>query len=204
MQNSSLLETMRRVVELLRSEKCTYALAGGILVSGYREDVRATNDIDLLLQSDQESTLKAKNIIISLGLIPRLVKLHNLKRSPMMNKKSAPVLIVVGRGSELDIGVDFILPDMPWFGSAITRAQSNLIDFGFGEIPCITIEDMIIAKIFAGRDKDLDDLKSIFRKGNQIDIEYLSGEIIELKLAVPRDVQKLMPKQLQKIVKKKR
>ena len=68
-----------------------------------------------------------------------------------MNKKREPAAIIVGRAGELDVGVDFILPEMPWFESAITRAQANQLDFGFGEIPCITLEDMIIAKLFAGR-----------------------------------------------------
>lgn len=43
----TILDQLKKTIELLKSENCTFALAGGILVSAFRDDIRATNDIDL-------------------------------------------------------------------------------------------------------------------------------------------------------------
>ena len=201
MKDKSILSTLKQVIFLLEKEKCTFAIAGGFLASLYRKDLRYTEDLDFLLFS--ESYLESVKIIHrQLKLETSLVKLHQLKRLPMMNKKSQPALIAVGRSKSNSIGVDFILPEMPWFSLALERAQSNLIDFGAGSIPALTIEDLIIAKVFAGRHKDIDDLISIFEAEHTLNQTYLYDNLKKLNLNLPKDVLKILPKKMARVFKK--
>jgi hypothetical protein len=111
--------------------------------------------------------------------------------------------MILGRreGDPHAIGIDFILPEMPWFGSAFERSQSNRIDFGFGKIPCLTVEDAILSKLYSfkndsSRFSDLDDLKSIFLAGHPLDLAYLIGQMRKLDLPIPRPVKEMAPREL--------
>jgi hypothetical protein len=80
---------------------------------------------------------------------------------------------------------------MLWVPDAIRRAQDNRVDFGFGPVPTITIEDVIIAKLSslkrsAARPKDMDDLISIFETKPELDLKYLGGQMKRFSLVVPK------------------
>ena len=51
-----------------------------------------------------------------------------------------------------------------WFSKTVYRAQSKLFDFGhgIGPVPTLTAEDVILAKLDAGRLRDKDEINSIF------------------------------------------
>lgn len=117
--------------------------------------------------------------------------------------------MIVGRAKKdpSKIGLDFILPEIPWFESALNRAEYNLVDFGFGKVPCLTVEDIIIAKFFSlkndsTRFNDLDDLKSIFLAKHSLDLAYLLGQMQKLNLEVPQLIKKMIPKELNLVSKK--
>ena len=48
----SLLLLLKNTIEKLKNENLTFALAGGVVTSLYRDQNRLTEDIDLLLFSD--------------------------------------------------------------------------------------------------------------------------------------------------------
>lgn len=80
----------------------------------------------------------------------------------------------------------------------------NTVDFGFDQIPCLTREDLILAKLFAfaqrsDRFKDLDDLQSIFLAEAELDLSYLSDRMAELNIKIPEPIRKQVPKVLLKI-----
>ncbi|MCC6933199.1 MAG: hypothetical protein IT292_08095 [Deltaproteobacteria bacterium] len=114
--------------------------------------------------------------------------------------------MVIGRFKEQPKGpgVDILLSTIPWVPEAVRRAQNNLLDFGFGPIPAITVEDIIMAKFVSlanasGRDKDVDDLKSIFKATKDIDLKYLIGQMTKLEVGVPPAVNKTAPEILLKV-----
>ncbi len=193
------------VVDVLEKEKVRYALAGGLVASLYRATERLTKDLDFLIFSGPQTEKKALKIIHLFGLNPNLIRKADLEGGPLFarKRKSTPTYIIAGRG-EGDpsvIGLDFILPQMPWFESALQRAESNPIDFGFGRVPCLTVEDVIIAKFYSlgndsSRFNDLDDLKSIFLAGRPLDLAYLTGQMQKLNLKVPQPIKKMAPKAL--------
>jgi len=182
----TLTELLKHSLELLRSVKCRFAIGGGLAADLYRRQVRGTGDLDFLFLAEESDTSEAKEILKRLGLGTVEIRLHDLTRSPRMNKKSQEVYMLVGRKKKEDEpGVDLLLPPFPWFPKALDRAQSHLVNFGFGPTPTLTAEDLILAKIYAKRPKDIDDIISIFEAKYPLDLDYLAGEMERLKLILP-------------------
>lgn len=199
----NLIEFFEKVVEALQDSSVDYALAGGLVASIYRENERTTNDLDFLILSEAKTQEIASSIIRQFELSPHIIRKADLEGGPMfaIKRKNTTPYIIAGRvkNDKKRIGLDFILPDMPWFEKAIKRAQYNKIDFGFGPIPCLTKEDVVISKFYSlkndqRRFNDLDDLKSIFQAGHKIDMSYVCGQMQKLELLVPDSLKDLVPK----------
>lgn len=199
----NLADFFRKVVSTLKANVSDYALAGGLIASVYRKDKRTTDDLDFLILSGRKTQEVASSIIKQLGLVPHIIRKADLEGGPMfaIKRKNTAPYIVTGRAekNEKKIGLDFILPNMPWFEEAIKRAKFNEIDFGFGPIACLTKEDVIISKLYSlqndqSRFNDMDDLKSIFQAGHDIDIPYICGQMQRLKLSVPVGIKDFTPK----------
>lgn len=197
----SLEATLKEVVETLRKSDCRFAVAGGVVANIYRKDIRTTLDVDFLFYTEKDVDKSAEDVLKTLGLAVGMVKEHQLNRTPAMNKKSQPNLIAIGRRTEAknELGVDLLLPSFPWFKSALDRAEKNILDYGFAKVPSVTVEDMILIKLSAGRSKDLDDLESIFSAEHKLDLDYIESEMKRLKLKVPKSIKSFAPKQLRKI-----
>jgi len=187
----------KRLIARLKTIPVRFAVAGGLAISIYRAEKRTTEDVDILLFAEGDSKQQAQTLIKEYKLQPRVVQQADLEGGPLFarKKRSSPAAIIVGRDSQdtQAVGIDFILPTMPWFRDALERAQSNAIDFGFGPVPTMTVEDLILAKCYAlahrpDRFKDLDDLQSVFRSKNSLDLVYLTGQMIKLGLQIPRGV----------------
>jgi len=107
---------------------------------------------------------------------------------------------LVGRpeGDTPSAGVDILLPAIPWVEDAVSRAQLNAVDFGFGAVPVLTLEDVVIAKLYALRAKplrvkDLDDLQSIFGADHEMDRAYVAGQMRRFGITVPREAEPFLP-----------
>jgi hypothetical protein len=194
--------TQLAVTELSKID-CKFALCGGLAADLYRKESRVTRDIDFLFFASGKEISDGTRLLEKIGLNVNQVKLHHLTKAPAMNKKSQVTYILVGRNKKFDdLGVDLLLPEFPWFYNALDRAQFNLIDFGFAKIPTITPEDVILAKLFSKRLKDLDDIISIFSVNNNIDMSYLESEMIRLKLSFSPEFLKQLPFKFIKIFKR--
>ena len=120
-----------------------------------------------------------------------------------IRRKSTAPCVIVGRpaGDQSGLGVDILLPAIPWTRDAIMRAQANAVDFGFGMVPTLTLEDVVIAKLYALRAvqiraKDLDDLQSIFRVERHFDMPYLAAQLRRFRIVLPRDAKPFLPELL--------
>jgi hypothetical protein len=191
-------------IKEMRAMKCSFAVGGGFAADLYRHQARGTADIDYLFLVEGDSEEVGKKYLSKLNLSAAEVRLHQLTRSPRMNKKSQDIFILVGRAAGQDAGVDLLLPSFPWFQNALERAQHHLVDFGFGPTPTITVEDCILAKTFASRPKDIDDILSIFEAGHPLDLAYLTGELERLQMRLPEEAKSLAPKALRVFSKRKK
>ena len=205
---ADLSQFFRAVVTRLQGEKVSFAVAGGLAMSIYRLEQRLTQDIDIVLLAGEHTLEFAEEFISSFGLTPRIARRADLEGGPKfaIKRKNTKPYIVVGRVVEdANIpGLDFILPAMPWATGALRRAQENRLDYGFGPVPTLTFEDMILAKLQAIRDdsrrfKDFDDLQSAFAAAHPIDLKYLSGAMRVLDLSVPDALKESTPKALWQI-----
>ena len=193
---------LKQVTRHLTANNFRYALAGGLVASIYRTEERLTKDLDFLILANTNTLTQAAQIIQKFGLEPNIIHKADLEGGPLfaIKRKNTTPYMIAGRehGNPQAIGLDFILPEMPWFDSALNRAEVNLIDYGFGALPCLTVEDIIIAKFFSfqnnpQRFNDLDDLQSIFNAKHALDLPYLCGQMQKLKIVVPDLIKNIAP-----------
>lgn len=203
-------DLFNRACSLLQGRNLTYAVAGGFAAALYREQPRLTNDADIALLAGVNEKEVAEEILGSLGLESiQLSRIADLEGGPIFatTKKSTPPAVVIGREESKSAGpgVDFILSSVPWVSSAVARAQFNQLDFGFGRVPTLTVEDVLLAKMYARkgnyRPKDEDDLLSIFAANHTLDFNYLNSQMQKLYLVIPKSIRKQVPEILQKISK---
>lgn len=198
-----LLQFFKQVVDSLKEGGLRYALAGGLIASVYRLERRLTMDLDFLILADSKTQEIATQIIKSFELNPSIIRKADLEGGPLFVRKrrSTKPIMVAGRAKNdpTKIGLDFILPQMPWFEEALERAQSNEIDFGFGPVPSLTVEDVIVSKLLAVKNnvtrfKDLDDLQSIFQAEHDLDLAYLYAQMKKIDVGIPKQIKHLVPK----------
>ncbi|MFH1018639.1 MAG: nucleotidyl transferase AbiEii/AbiGii toxin family protein [Pseudomonadota bacterium] len=203
------LEILRTTERALRRVDCRFAVAGGIAANLFRKEPRLTRDVDLLLLADApiRSQEVAGRLLRDLGFRVGIARQADLKRSPMMGRKTSPVVMLVGRmeGRESEGGVDILLPGMLWVPQAVERAQHHVIDFGFAKLPTITVEDFIVSKAFALRDnpsrfKDMDDVQAVFESGNLLDLIYLVEQFERFRLSLPRELRRSAPSALRRVM----
>lgn len=204
------LELLEQATRILRKYECRYILVGGLAVSIYRREPRLTQDVDiaLLALNSKKSESIAISLVEELGFKASKAKASQLNRAPAMNKKNSPVVLIVGRKPKENIlsGLDVLLPTMPWVKNAVERSQKNEIDFGFAKIPVITIEDLIIAKLFSLNDnisryKDLDDLQDILLHTEDLDMIYLVKSLEKYRLTIPKELKNCVARELKVFLK---
>lgn len=196
---NEILTILEKVVLELNKVGARYALAGGLAANIYRPFPRVTMDIDFAFLTKDEPGRTAHEILENLGYEANALRQAQLDGGPLfaIKNKSTPFTVVVGRrpGKEDELGVDFLLPNMPWVPEAIDRAQTNLRDVGLkNPIPVITVEDLLIAKLIAyqnrnTRAKDHQDLKVILEAKHPIDNEYFIKKLSECSVIIPADLQ---------------
>lgn len=198
----------KQVRDELEKRNIAYAMAGGFVASVYRTEPRATQDLDFFILAKAHEDRIATELIETFGLTSRRVRKAELEGGPLfaIKKKNTPINMVVGRSKEKP-GLDLILSNIKWSEGVMERAQVNKIDFGFGPIPCLTVEDILIAKFYSfennrTRFKDLDDIQSIFQAKHDLDFDYILGRLHELNLSIPEEVELSTPKKLKKLRKK--
>lgn len=195
----------RSAVDEIRARDLRFAVAGGFAAALYRREPRLTMDVDLAILTETGDVDTAVAIIESIGLKPGVAHQADLAGGPLfaIKRRNTTPCMVVGRppgGADRE-GVDLLLPAIPWTVQAVIRAQSNEVNFGFGPVPALTLEDVILSKLYALtaaplRAKDLDDLQSIFEAGHAPDIPYLAGQMQRLDISVPKAAVPFLSKSL--------
>ena len=191
----SLESLLREAVESLREREILFAVAGGLAADLYRCKSRLTMDVDLAIVTEKSALKPAVSVIESMGLEAVVVRKADLVDGPLfaIRRGNTTPCMVVGRKKCIVAGewIDLLLPAIPWVGDAVRRAQDNGVDFGFGAIPVLTVEDVILSKLYVLnsarlRAKDLDDLQSIYESECDIDLAYLSGQMRRFDIRIPR------------------
>lgn len=195
------LVLLKNAVKVFEKRGVAFCLVGGHAASLYRSQERLTRDVDFALTADPVSNSRqlAEDVIRELGLTPML---GFIARSKTSSSRPGVCMITSTPGPKEHKGlIDILLPDLPWVIAAIERAQHNLINLGFADVPVITPEDLVIAKTFAlldspDRFQDLDDLKEIFKSVAELDQDYIRAAFDKFSLCIPEMLKKYAPARL--------
>ena len=154
-------EIIARVALALDNHKIPYVIIGGqaVLLHG---QPRITRDIDISLGVDASRLPEMLDILSETRLVP-------LTKDPKDFVSQTMVLPALDEPSA--IRVDFIFSNSLFEAEAIERAGIQKI---LGrDVRFASPEDLIVHKVIAGREIDLDDVKSIILRKKNLDISHI-------------------------------
>ena len=160
-------EILSRIAASLKKHTIPYMIIGGQAVLLYGEP-RLTRDIDITLGLNTEYVNELLKVIRELSLkpIPENIKLFVQQ-----------TMVLPALEETTGIRVDFIFSFTTYEIEAIKRARKITI---MGQEVCFASpEDVIIHKIFAGRPRDIEDVRSIILKNSDMDIQYIRSWLKE-------------------------
>ncbi|MEK6590679.1 MAG: nucleotidyltransferase [Nitrospinota bacterium] len=181
-------EILSNIGACLKKYNLPYMIIGGQAVLLYGEP-RLTRDIDITLgiTIDHLNNILAVAKEISLKPIPENIESF---------VKQTMVLPTVDDAT--GIRVDFIFSYTQYELEAIRRAR--MVTIMGQEVAFASPEDLIIHKIFAGRPRDLEDVKSVIIKNKDIDIPYICNRLKEFDtLSDRKDFINLLEETLKEI-----
>jgi len=162
---------LARLGATLNESNLPYMIIGGQAVLLYGEP-RLTRDIDITLGVDIDHLNALLEMIekIPLKALPEDV--------PEFVKRTM-VLPVIDEST--GIRVDFIFSFTSYESQAIKRA--NHIKILGQDVSFARVEDLIIHKIFAGRPRDMEDVRIILLKNRNIDTRHIEKWLMEFDAA---------------------
>jgi len=165
-------KVLTKIAKELKRNKIDYMVIGGQAVLIYGA-LRFTRDIDITLGLNTDRLNDILKIAKSLRL-KLLVKdvADFVKKTyvlPLMNGKSK-------------IRVDFIFSWSSYEREALKRVKK--VKIGKTKVNFANVEDVIIHKIIAGRERDLEDVKSILIKKEEVDEEYIKKWLLEFEKVI--------------------
>jgi predicted nucleotidyltransferase len=145
----------------LSKHNLPYMVVGGQAVLLYGEP-RLTRDIDITLGVNVDRLGEVLAVVQELNLKPLPQEIESFVRETMV----LPTL-----DEDTGIRVDFIFSYTPYETGAINRAKKVTI---MGqEVNFASPEDLIIHKIFAGRPRDIEDVRTVLLKNPDVDLQYI-------------------------------
>ena len=154
----------------LNKRDIPYMIIGGQAVLLYGEP-RLTRDIDITLGVNIDHLDELLAVVQELTLKPLPKDLKSFVRQTMV----LPAL-----DETTGIRVDFIFSFTPYETEAIKRAKKiKIMD---REVNFASPEDLIIHKIFAGRPRDIEDVRTVLLKNPDIDVQYIRKWLKEFDL----------------------
>jgi predicted nucleotidyltransferase len=145
----------------LDAAKIPYMIVGGQAVLVFGEP-RLTKDIDVTLGIAPDSLPKLMRLASETGL-------EILTQEPEAFVRRTFVL--PARDPESGFRVDFVFSDSEYERQALGRVRR--IQVGGTTISFTSPEDLVIQKLVAGRERDLEDVKTILAKNPALDHDYI-------------------------------
>ena len=170
-----LKKLLATVAKELDKADIPYMITGGqaVLVHG---EVRVTKDIDVTIGVGREGIDKAQKTA-------KKMKLAALPGNSSEFAMKTMVLPLIHRQS--GIRVDFIFSDTEFEMHAIKRAVK--ITIGNYPVKVISLEDLIVEKIFAGRPRDIEDAANLMRLHPRLDKKRINAELRKLDRMLDAD-----------------
>lgn len=161
----------------LKQAGLPYMIIGGQAVLLYGEP-RLTRDIDITLGVDIDHLENVLEVAASL----HLEILPDNFTDFVMQTKALPT-----QEPDSGIRVDFIFSNSEYERQAFKRVNS--IPIKEAKVDFASIEDLIIHKIFASRPRDIEDVRGIMLKNQDIDKMYIEHWLKEFDLVLETSLQ---------------
>ena len=124
---------------------------------------RFTHDIDVTLAIGPDEVAVVEEVCGALDLDPLVEDLAGFARDTFV----CPL-----RQRETGIRIDLIFATTPYERTAVARAVE--VEIGGQSVPFASAEDLILLKLFAGRERDIEDARSVVdRQSSRLDWGYL-------------------------------
>ena len=146
-----MFDEFKELLSIFNAHRVKYLIVGGYAVS-FHAQPRATNDIDLLIEPDDTNAKAVYSALSKFGApLEGLTAENFIERNKFFRMGRAPVMVDIH--PEIS-GVDF---DPAWQRrvEAVIDAQTSLT------APFISSEDLIAAKLAAGRPQDAADVAAL-------------------------------------------
>jgi predicted nucleotidyltransferase len=165
-------DLIKRIAAELARRKIPYMIIGGQAVLLYGEP-RLTKDIDITLGVGVEKLPLITEAVTALGLKIEAGEVESFVKETRVLPTSEP------KGG---IRVDFVFSFSPYERQAIDRAPE--VKFDHVPIRFAALEDVVIHKVFAGRARDIEDIKNILLKNPGYNKDYIKTWLADLDKAL--------------------
>ena len=164
--SSRLVEALKAASTLLTSHGIAHALLGGMAANLYRQEARATQDVDFGIKATPAETFAIVDSFSKAGWTAEL------------RARKAEAL----RLAHDDLPrIGLLIAGTPFEENAIARAATLTIDDH--ELAIVTPEDLIVYKLIAGRARDYEAVAAILNASGQIDEGYVTGWLEQFGLS---------------------
>lgn len=171
---------LEKIALALTSKEIPYMIIGGQAVLLYGEP-RLTRDIDITLGVGFEKLSQ---------LFELLKKLKLVALPPNPSDFVRKTWVLPTQDPKTKIRVDFVFSFTPYEREAIEKARD--VKIGKTKVKFASPEDIIIHKLFAGRPRDIEDVKSILIKNPDLNTSYIQKWLKEFnKIAPERNLLKI-------------
>jgi len=154
-------EILAKLALGLNEQSIPYMIIGGQALLLYGEP-RLTQDIDVTLGVDVDALPKIMEISRKLNLKPLSSDIVEFVKQTM---------IFPTKDEVTGIRIDFTFSSTSYERQAIKRARKVPIEKTV--VKFASLEDVIIHKVFTGRARDLDDVRSILIKNPSVNLSYI-------------------------------
>ena len=192
------------VKELVR-QKIPFVVGGVLIASIYRLEKRAMMSVQLIVDSEPKEMLFLEGLLLAKPF-EMILPDSNLPRhvTPIDSISQVKKVLFLEVSEDPRLGLEIVFHNLPWIPEAIERAQYNRLDFGFALLPALTVEDIIVAKLYSStqssdRYLDLDDLQNIFQANHDLDLGYITNQINKLSLGFHKSLWEYAPEGLRRI-----
>jgi hypothetical protein len=155
------LAALADLASWLESAKIPAVIIGGV-ASSFLGRPRLTRDVDALAILPDNKWESATAAAQNFGIVPRI-------EQPIDFARRSRVLLL--KHTQSDIEIDVILGGLPFEQDAVERASTHRI--GEISIRLPRVEDLIIMKVIAHRDKDLQDVEGLLNAHPDVNIDEI-------------------------------
>jgi predicted nucleotidyltransferase len=177
-----LKKLIKKIAKEFEKHKIDYMIIGGQAVLIYGEP-RLTKDIDITIGANIDKYWDILNIVQNLNL-------KILPKEPYKFVKDTMVLPLLDE--KTGFRIDLIFSSTEYEKEALKRV--NKIKIGDTYVNYVSVEDLIIYKIISGRERDLEDLKTILIKNKKIDEKYILKWLKEFEKILNKNLRETFMK----------